>query len=469
MNAKTKLYDVFSSLKEGMLVFTNGDGDYDSDEFFFGTIVKKTTDEINIKRDDGDLGEGIEGSWIIKNSEDNPALITVFDKDNGKAMRVVNLKLGMVFSIPEGSFHTFIEHSTGGYVFTKPLSGGEISRLMLDEQDVVMFFFKHPSLLCSRNGCTHEAVEVVDGELLCKDHFKGIRVTTCENCGMTIRTENAHAVSNEDGDGSQKVCQRCYHELQESRKIIHNYSYKPEPQFIIGNPKDLSFAAKIMTGLEEEVECPGDSDVAMLGAEAIKLFLKKKKWFYLKTDGSIGHGFELVTHPANLEGHYALPWLELGDFYKKKRIRADDTTTCGLHVHTNKNIMTDDHQLRLAYFINSQRDTMEVIARRPACNWAKFKRANHPIATLHKSSGDKYEALNWLPQATVEFRLFKGTINPLIVLATIEFVHAVIMFTKNSKLDDLKDHAKAWRDFYNFVESSNYQHLPTYLKERGIR
>ena len=265
-------------------------------------------------------------------------------------------------------------------------------------------------------------------------------------------------------------CESCYNEIKEQRKVIHNYSYKPEPIFIIGKTKDCGgLKDKIFTGIEQEVEC-GENSTQDIGASLVNKFTKKNKWFYLKSDGSLSNGFELVTHPANLHGHYDLPWHDVNKFYTDHNVKSDSTTTCGLHIHTNKDIMDDNHQKKLAYFINSQRDNMEHIARRAASRWAKFKRANHPIESIHKSSGEKYEALNWLPPQTVEFRLFKGTINSNIVLASIEFVHSAIMFTQSvDNINILKNTTEAWKRYIDYVSGDkDYKYLLNYLQERGL-
>lgn len=465
-NTKLKLTQVVHELQEGMFVFTNGDGDYDSDEFFFGTIIKVQGRDVHIKREDSEQGEGIDQSWMIKASEDNPATIMLFDVGRAPLQCARHLSFGHVFSFG-AQLYIYLESLLNDMCLVRTLQQHAPTTLRMNEDDYVKIICKHPALMCSTRGCANEATSVLDNKIYCDKHFDEEGAEMCDECGRRTHHDNLFAVM-EGEDDEHRVCPICFREQEESSRVVHNHSYKPMPKFIIGNSEDVSFSNKILAGVEEEVECPSGNPNTF-ASEVLKKFAKKNKWCYIKNDASLINGFELVTHPANLQGHYDLPWSDLSAYYKAKNIEADNTSTCGLHIHTNKNILDDAHQNRLAYFINSQRANMEIIARRPACQWAKYKRANHPIATLHKTSGDKYEALNWLPDHTVEFRMFKGTIDDHTLMATIEFVHAAIMFTHKYKLEELKHRETAWKDFMDFVGSSSYEHLPNYLRERGIQ
>jgi hypothetical protein len=463
LNKKELLNKVFEELEVGMSIFTNGDGDIDSEESFFGKIAFKTKNEIHVRREDGEDGEGQENTWLIRTSDENPTWVMIFDLTVTKPRLLSVMKAGDLF-VRGSRVYVFMQFLANGKVQAKTgfAATGNPVTLSFSEGESLDFLFKHPSLHCYR--CASKVYKVIDNDFFCKEHYDETSKFTCPICGRTIREGGQSTISTRRG--VQLVCHVCRTEHVEKTKVIHNYSYKPSPIFIIGDSSGKTLSDSIFGGVEQEVECPSNPET--LGGELLKRYTKKEQWCYLKHDGSISNGFELVTHPANLKGHYRLPWKELEEFYKAKGIRADDTTSCGLHIHTNKDVMDDDHQIRLAYFVNSQRDNMERVARRSASSWAKFKRANHPINTLHKSSGDKYEALNWMPPETVEFRLFKGTTSATIMLSSLEFVHACVMFTSMLKLDDLKDRDKSWAKFIKYISNEEYKYLLAYFKTRGV-
>ena len=58
---------------------------------------------------------------------------------------------------------------------------------------------------------------------------------------------------------------------------------------------------------------------------------------YIKTDGSLDEGLELVTHPMTLEYHLnEMPWESYSVKHKAWGISAMPAGTCGLHVHISR-------------------------------------------------------------------------------------------------------------------------------------
>ena len=59
---------------------------------------------------------------------------------------------------------------------------------------------------------------------------------------------------------------------------------------------------------------------------------------YIKTDGSLSDGLELVTHPMTLEYHLKeMPWNSLLERALDLGYYSHNTDTCGLHIHVNRN------------------------------------------------------------------------------------------------------------------------------------
>ncbi len=112
-------------------------------------------------------------------------------------------------------------------------------------------------------------------------------------------------------------------------RSIHDYGYKPEPIFY-GDSKRYF-------GVELEIDGAGkDSDNA---DELLSIANKDEEHIYIKGDGSLDDGMELVTYPMSLDCHKDFQWDEI----MKKAIylgyRSHQTSTCGLHVHVNRDCL----------------------------------------------------------------------------------------------------------------------------------
>ena len=112
----------------------------------------------------------------------------------------------------------------------------------------------------------------------CSEHY-----AVCESCHELISLDNANCY---DGD---YYCNNCYDDVIRDNlgSIIEDYYYKPEPEFL-GNCNDNMYF-----GVELEVD-NGNS------CNAANSIAKKFTDVYLKHDGSLNSGFEIVSHPATL-------------------------------------------------------------------------------------------------------------------------------------------------------------------------
>ena len=171
---------------------------------------------------------------------------------------------------------------------------------------------------CGRELAEEEGTPV-DDELLCDDCVEE-HCVTCDHCGETIWEQNS--VSDEDTCLCQDCfdahyyrcescgqivpesivcwhsdlpyCERCFDEFEDE---IEEYGYKPTPIFY-GNGKRYF-------GVELEVDEGGkDNDNA---AVLKSIANTHEENIYIKSDGSLEDGFEIVSHPMTLE--------ELCDFF----------------------------------------------------------------------------------------------------------------------------------------------------------
>jgi hypothetical protein len=363
--------------------------------------------------------------------------------------------------------------------------------------------------------CYEPAITYLDrGNCYCAKHTREVngehKLVHCTRCGVNYyknvvaprrRGGRSHPVD-EDGepmvtlDASRSsyswdddMCESCNHILAEEYTVIHGHSYRPPFMFITHEKRKVpkeERAKQLFLGVELEVEYQPrpsreaarsrnyDRGSAVLetlrkekdgvAVKVVKNFRKHqgKKWLYLKRDGSLLNGFEMVSHPATLTRHVdGLPWQKLLPFLKQNGVESNDTDSCGLHIHAGKSFFPkEEDQIKLAYFIASHKTKCEALARRKNCNYAKFKRVDEvPWDSLHRNYDDRYEALNWGNKHTVEFRMFRGTLHIEELLAALEFVQGSIEFSKDATVKDLKSPRKAWNQFMEFANARNLGNL----------
>lgn len=244
-------------------------------------------------------------------------------------------------------------------------------------------------------------------------------------------------------------CKTC----AESR--IENYSYQ------VPSDKPLGKGPHYY-GVELEVEANGGNVLKSAAITNRSIPETKNGPFaYLKKDGSVSDGFEIVTVPASLDYHReAWP-----DIIKKThgKIKSWNTLTCGLHVHASRAPLTEEQIAKIVCFVNASfnRQFIFVIAGRRCDDYAKF---------FHKDMGnaltpiEKYEAVNLLHNATIEFRVFRGTVKIESLFKAIEFCDALIQFTKDASLAVCMKRSRFIKFVHN--KADNYPHLEAFIQAK---
>lgn len=85
---------------------------------------------------------------------------------------------------------------------------------------------------------------------------------------------------------------------------------------------------------------------------------------------------------------------------------------------------------------------------------------------VKKSYSGRYKAINLLNRATIEFRLFRGTLRYNTLIATLQLVHEiceVAFYMSDEEMSRL-----TWSDFVIRIGGQNYPELVQYLKERRL-
>lgn len=243
----------------------------------------------------------------------------------------------------------------------------------------------------------------------------------------------------------------------------------------------------IYLGLELEVEVHEDWDrgtkaeelLDCIGLHQSEIDDSSYQYALCEHDGSLDHGFEIVTNYTGLDVH-----AKQLEFFKNRwrSVRSHDTSTCGLHIHICKSDMTLYHASKLVLFINDPANERMIyaLARRSSDSYAKFhdkkgnlnwlkgaKQYDNKRHQLQNLNGDRYEALNFQNSNTIEFRLFKGTLKYQTIMACLEFTYASWFFTLEAGLSDLN--TEKFLEFISKPENKqDTTHLRAYLTNKGF-
>ena len=292
----------------------------------------------------------------------------------------------------------------------------------------------------------------------------------CESCIQDCYYCDECDVWNADG------CDSCSDDSDSNgNRIIHDYTYRPDPIFH-STDKD----ERLFFGIEIEVEAvDSKSDSAMHAYQ-----LESVDLAYLKNDGSLDHGFEIVTHPMshdffkNEAGHL---WEVVEGLRTKSgiRVKSWDTRTCGLHIHISRTGFSGGaHMHRFLNLVYSNPEFYSALAGRSSDQWAKFtdiftreyerdsngdripddisgfkiisKRTFKHKLNSNRNS-DRYSAVNTLNANTLEMRIFRGTVNSDTIKAQLDLAHASVEYTRTLSVHDIRNGALSADNFMWYI------------------
>jgi hypothetical protein len=70
-------------------------------------------------------------------------------------------------------------------------------------------------------------------------------------------------------------------------------------------------------------------------------------------------------------------------------------------------------------------------------------------------SSERYSAVNTQNEHTIELRFFRGTMKASGVLSALDLAQAMVEYTRELRLDDVKLGALSWEWFADYVVSNN--------------
>ena len=332
---------------------------------------------------------------------------------------------------------------------------------------------------CDEIGSVNDDFHMVDGDEMWCEPCISRRAYWCDrceeynsNCAIYIYDRSEHwcrpcaddtyfceDCDNYYADG----CDSCSDNTDDyGNRIIHDYSYRPDAIFHSTDKNE-----RLYFGIEVEVEDSRDLSESSSYAHR----LEGMELAYLKHDGSLSCGYEIVTHPMSHD-YYKNQASDLWDTLEHLRtyykVKSWDTSTCGLHIHISRTGFNGGgHMHRFLNLIYSNADFYSILAGREQSRWASFddivsnqimydENGNYALnehgdykyitkrdiaSKLQGYNTERYSAVNTRNRETLEIRIFKGTVNTNTIKSHIDLAHASVEYTRNLTVRDVREGA----------------------------
>lgn len=253
--------------------------------------------------------------------------------------------------------------------------------------------------------------------------------SSCSGCGCTYHNDRL----NWSDESDEAYCSSCNSERSNSR--VNSYSYKPDPKFRVSK-KEKQTAKTWFAGIEVEINVP-EGDPLDRYVEKVNNS-DEYDLFYCKSDGSIGHGFEVVSHPVSWRWMQEnTDWLNPFNALSRSGCVSYTGYNCGMHVHTPKDSYGPLMLKRIHSFIRLNPEFIRLFSNRTKGRLYEWANPECTVqvenrACKSKWNSDRFRALNLATDKTAEFRIFRGTISTNGIMRNIEFCHALWSHSQNT-------------------------------------
>lgn len=304
--------------------------------------------------------------------------------------------------------------------------------------------------------------------------------TGCIECGRYYRVGTNVFDSN--------VCAYC---IMQQRKLIHDHNYKPNYAF-----QKMAWENTRYLGIELEIEVEADSSSNLSGREILAARIKKwlkeqprtmdikmkdgqtikgkplNKLVYMKSDGSLNNGIEIVWHPFTLKSfHKNFPLQPFLKFLSENQSKTH--SNCGMHIHVSKEKLSTIDLIKGKWFFHKCQPFLKKFSDRKSFSYCKFD-AEPPRTDPYRQDYGHYSVLNIAsPDAkTLEVRVFNATLNPLKFLANLQFSDVFVDYIQHGAgIAFLKRETPhvIWQNFIDYAKSQNRYHIMTsWILTKGI-
>lgn len=339
---------------------------------------------------------------------------------------------------------------------------------------------------CTENSFNHEDIQelrasrliptLTEGYMICIQCVSCI-FSRCTNCNRLAQGRNITR------------CNNCRANYQ-----VRNYSYKPEPNF-----KPEAKPKTLFMGIELET-CFSRGTNAFTWVERYGGDYFASDLFYIKSDGSLTNGVEIVTHPFTPEwGLEHFPF-ETFDSLVDAGIFLKNHSSSGQHIHISKDAFTAAHLWKFCMMHWNYKPLIEKIGGRTynfspeiaipprtqrtvtRNGWIILDDISEPVtdkerltksataATKGAANRLREVALNLQNPQTIELRYPAGTAVGKEIKKNIQWIAAAFEFSKALRVEDIKEHVLADTGYlHGFIYDNNdkWPELASWIKTKA--
>lgn len=273
----------------------------------------------------------------------------------------------------------------------------------------------------------------------------------CTDCGRFVHTDYTEWYNDDP------YCESCC-PSDEVESGINDYGLKPAPKFHFGLLENKGSDGTIFMGIE--LEAGGLTSRYDAGNSADRTFDQGGGYLYCKYDCSIPqYGYEVVSHPGTLQYHREFCWEAILKEMSEAGLRSHDIEKCGLHIHINREALPTSTWLLADWFVNNNQDFWIKCARRGSTGYAKYLDkstiADKSVQFTQKYGEpfNRYRAVNFCNDATVEFRFWKGTLKYSSFMAKLELQYALIRWLQEVQVHEVADSTYAFAQFKEYCKA----------------
>jgi len=298
---------------------------------------------------------------------------------------------------------------------------------------------------------------------VCRECWRNGDWYRCDDCGIIEHIDNC--CSNENGC----YCESCYDNHSDCSDYygIHEYGYRP----------DLEFKGEgtLYFGTELEID---------YGDRSAFKFDNLSDHFYCANDGSLSEcvGFEIISHPMTYDWMMEnTPFKHVCALAKAAGFKSHNTDTCGFHVHMTRKAfgapgsdMAENRITSFIFFFEKFWSKIAKFSRRKDFSYAERickddEEITHQIVDAKKKAmgfghGNRYHCVNVTNDATIEVRVFRGTLNENTLIASVQLCK---LFYELSVFDVTTIETMTWEQIKAYAVT-DYPELIAYMKEREL-
>jgi hypothetical protein len=201
--------------------------------------------------------------------------------------------------------------------------------------------------------------------------------------------------------------------------------------------------------------------IAHIICDALLPFVKE--FCIIKRDGSLKMGMEIVSLPMSLDMHRT-QWDAFFENVPKMGLKI--SPTCGMHVHASRENLSSLQIGKVLAFLHDPANIefiKDIAGRVPPKKYANI--SDRRKITDWSRHSNRYDGFNLTNGTTVEFRIFKGTLEKAKMLSNLEFCVALLAFTFPGVAGIRENNL---RGFVNFVQKNSklYPALAQFMKAK---